>query len=290
MRNKKLVFFILFGLVSANILAWFVIYDINNSQPLEVVFFDIGQGDSIFIETPQKQQILIDGGPSSAILEKLAAEMPFYDRTIDLIILTHPEHDHYFGLFEVLKRYEVKNILWTGIVRQNSEWKEWDKLIKEEEAVIKIAQSGQKVVLQKDPLIFMEILHPSENLEGQQTKNTNNTSIVAHLFFKDVSFLFTGDIGKKVERELIEKNVNLESDVLKVCHHGSKTSSSLRFLEKVLPKVAVISAGKDNNYGHPHDTTLANLEKFAIQVLRTDENGNIKIFSDGENLDILSKR
>jgi len=286
LKNKKLVWVVLGALVGLNFIAWFVVYDLRKSQPLKVVFFDIGQGDSIFIETPQNQQILIDGGPSSAVLEKLAKEMPFYDRDIDLIILTHPEHDHYFGLMEVLKRYKVENILWTGIVRETSEWKEWDKLIKEEEAEVKIAEAGQKIIFQEDPLIFIEILHPFENLSGQEFEGCNDTSIVAHLFFEDVSFLFTGDIGKKVEAELVRQDVDLDSDVLKVCHHGSKTSSSQEFLEAVLPKIAVIQVGRDNRYGHPCFEVLANLEKFGIQVLRTDINGDIKIVSDGNNFNI----
>ena len=106
-RNKKLVFFILIGLIFSNILVWSVVYDLSKPHPFEVIFFDVGQGDSIFIETPQRQQILIDGGPDSSILKKLAKEMPFYDRTIDLMILTHPEHDHIFGLLEVLRKYKV---------------------------------------------------------------------------------------------------------------------------------------------------------------------------------------
>ncbi len=283
-RNKKLVWIILSGLFCLNIIAWLVVYGLRRSQLLKIVFFDVGQGDSIFIETPAKQQILIDGGPSSAILEKLAEEMPFYDRTIDLIILTHPEHDHYFGLFEVLKRYEVENILWTGIVRENNEWEEWDKLIKEEGAEIKIAEAGQKIILSKS---FIEVLHPFENLEGQEFKGCNDTSVVAHLFFGNISFLFTGDIGKGVEAKLVKQDVDLDSDILKVCHHGSKTSSSLKFLEAVSPKIAIIQVGKDNQYGHPHPDVLARLKEFGIQVLRTDINGDVKIVSDGNNFNIL---
>lgn len=283
MKNKRLLYFLLIGLVCLNVVAWAVVYDLSRSRMLEVVFFDVGQGDAIFIETPQGHQILIDGGPSLAVLEKLAKEMPFYDRTIDLIILTHPERDHLFGLLEVLKSYHVENILWTGIVRETAEWQEWIELLQEEEAEIKIAEAGQKIIFQEDPLIFMEILYPFENLAGQEFKNSNDTSIVASLIFEDISFLFTGDIGKKVEAELIEQNIDLESDVLKVCHHGSKTSSSLGFLEAVSPEVAVIQVGKDNSYGHPHPEVLANLEQFGIYVLRADINGDVKIVSDGNN-------
>jgi len=286
MKNKRLLYFILIGLFCLNLIFWVVVYDLSQPRPLKVTFFDIGQGDAIFIETPQGHQILIDGGPDLTILEKLAEEMPFYDRTIDLIILTHPEHDHYFGLFEVLKRYEIKNILWTGVVRETAEWQEWTRLLGEEGAEIRIAEAGQRIILQgSDPCIFIDVLHPFENLEGQEFKNSNDTSIVASLVFDGISFLFTGDITKKVEKELVEKNANLESEVLKVCHHGSKTSSSLEFLEVVLPELAVITVG-ENSYGHPHPEVLANLQEFGIQILRADINGDIKIVSDGNNFEL----
>ncbi len=287
LKNKKIVYIIITVLIVLNVFAWVVAYDLNRPQALEVIFFDVGQGDSIFIETPQGHQILIDGGPTYAILEKLEEEMSFYDRAIDLIILTHPEQDHYFGLFEVLKRYEIENILWTGVVRDTAEWQEWVRLIEEEGAEIRIAEAGQKIVIGRPGLpTILEILHPFESLEGQEFKDSNDTSVVARLVFGDVSFLFTGDITKKVEAKLVEHDVGLESDVLKVAHHGSKTSSSLGFLEQVSPEVAVTHVG-ENSYGHPHPEVLANLEQFGIQVLRTDINGDIRIVSDGNNLIIL---
>ncbi len=263
------------------------------------MFFDVGQGDAIFIEAPKKQQVLIDGGPASAILEKLAKEMPFYDRTIDLVILTHPEKDHLFGLLEVLKRYKIKNILWTGVVRDTSEWEEWKSLIEKEGAEIKIAKVGQRIILKElEPKIFLEVLYPFENLEGEKFENSNDTSIVASLIFNDISFLFIGDITKKVEGELVTREnscsnsckfESLDSDVLKVAHHGSKTSSSPEFLKKVLPKIAVIQVG-ENNYGHPHPEVLADLEQFGIKVLRTDKDGDIKFISDGNNFQILNPK
>jgi len=285
LKNKKLIWVVSGVLVCLNIVAWVVVWDLSQPRFLEVVFFDIGQGDSIFIETPERFQVLIDGGPGLAVLEKLGQEMAFYDREIDLIILTHPEHDHYFGLLEVLKRYEVKNILWTGVLRDTAEYQEWVRLINEEGANIIIAETGQKIMLQENPLIFLEILHPFENLEGQETKYTNDTSIVAELVFNDVSFLFTGDISKKIEKELVYEYIDLDTDVLKVAHHGSKTSSCLEFLEIVSPELAIITVG-ENNYGHPHPEVLANLEKFDIQVLITKELGDIKIVSDGNNIKI----
>ena len=275
---RKLVPVILAFLFLANLLAWIAVYELNQPQLLEVYFFDVGQGDSIFIETPQKHQILIDGGPGSAVLEKLGSKMPFWDRSIDLIILTHPEHDHISGLIEVLKSYEVENVLWTGIVRETVEYQEWLDCLKEERANVIIAGAGQKI--EAGEVVF-DILHPFENLEGQTTKNPNNTSIIIRLTFGQDSFLFTGDAYKSIEKKLI--NEGIDSDVLKVGHHGSKTSSGEEFIEQVSPELAVIQAGRDNPYGHPHQETLAVLEKYDINILRTDLDGDIKIISNGFN-------
>ena len=283
MKNRKFLFLILGFLVFSNLIAWIIVFDLGKVRFLEVIFFDVGQGDAIFIETPSYHQILIDGGPDSTILEKLSKEMPFWDRSIDLIILTHPERDHLTGLIEVLEKYKVENILWTGIVRDTAEYKEWKKLIEEEKAEIFIAKAGQKIscltwqIKQCD----LEILQPFESLEGKEFKDSNNTSIISKLVFGKNSFLFTGDAYKDVEGKLINKEAEIDSDVLKVAHHGSKTSSSEEFLKAVSPEIAVISVGRENKYGHPNEEVLELLEKYGIRVLRTDKDGDIKIISDG---------
>lgn len=329
--TKNFTFLMISSLVVLNVFAWSLVFDLKKDNFLEVNFFDVGQGDAIFIVSPKKHQILIDGGSDSIILEKLGKEMPFYDNTLDLIILTHPEKDHLTGLIKVLKRYKVENILWTGAIRHTLEFKEWEKTIKEEGADIKIAQAGQKIKLQEfNPDIFIEILFPFENLKGQEFKNSNNTSIVSRLVFNKISFLFTGDIHKSEEQEIIirsnppptnplkengnitfsetnsaspseeviprpwlglvggeSKFTSLDSDILKIGHHGSKTSSSREFIEKVSPEIAVISVGKNNRYGHPHQEVLDVLENYGIDILRTDQDGDIKIISDGATIKIV---
>jgi competence protein ComEC len=284
MRKQNIVFLILASLFCLNILAWIAVYEIWQSRFLEVNFFDVGQGDAIFIVSPQGHQILIDAGPDSTILEKLAKEMPFWDRSLDIILLTHPERDHLRGLIEVLKRYQVDYIFWTGVVRDTFEWREWQKLIKfqkEKGAKVFIAQAGQKIMAGK---IILNILYPLENLESQILKDSNDSSIVAKLIYGQNSFLFTGDIYKSGERKLIESRADINSDLLKVAHHGSKTSSAEEFIEKVLPEIAIIQVGKGNRYGHPHQEVLETLTKYGITILRTDQSGDIKIFSDGKNL------
>jgi len=268
---------ILLSLIGLNILAWSAVYYFNNLK-LEVIFFDVGQGDAIFIETPLGHQILIDGGPTPVVLEKLGERMPFWDKTIDLIILTHPDHDHISGLLEVLERYKVDNILWTGILSEGGEYEQWLDLISKEGAEIIIAESGQRITAGKAKI---DILFPFENLEGENVSDANNTSIVSKLIFGKTSFLFMGDAYKSTERLLN----NIDSDVLKVSHHGSKTSSDKNFISLVSPNIAVISCGQDNSYGHPHQETLDSL--LGIEVLRTDLIGDIKIISDGEKIKVV---
>ncbi|HUW71851.1 MAG TPA: ComEC/Rec2 family competence protein [Candidatus Humimicrobiaceae bacterium] len=282
---KKSPVFIIFGiLIGLNILAWIVVYESSQPRFLEVNFFDVGQGDAIFIETPKSHQILIDGGPDSTILEKLAAEMPFWDRTIDLIVLTHPHSDHLKGLIDVLERYRVENILWSGVNYNSQLYQEWQKTIEKEGAEIYIAQAGQRVISSK---AILEILYPFESFAGEETENLDNTSVSAKLVFEENSFLFTGDAYQEVELALAkELPERLKSNVLKVGHHGSRTSSAQEFVEQVLPEIAVISVGKDNSYGHPNQEVLDTLEKYDITVLRTDKDGDIKIISDGKNLKI----
>lgn len=283
MKAKRTNFslFILGILILLNILSWIVVRDFNKSHYLEVVFFNVGQGDAIFIETPQKHQIIIDGGPDSKILEKLAKEMPFYDRSLDLVILTHPETDHMLGLIEVLKRYQAEYILWTGITRDIPEYKEWQRVVREEKANLIIAQAGQRVRIARD--VYLDIVYPFEALDGKVAKNSNDTSVVALLTFKKNSFLFTGDISEKAEEDLAASNFQIKSNVLKVAHHGSKTSSSDYFLESVSPEIAVIQVGK-NSYGHPTEEVLSRLGKLGIKIFRTDKDDDIKIFSDGQKL------
>jgi len=268
--KKNLNLLLILFLILANAFVWQALFNLERNQSLEVTFFDIGQGDAIFIETPYKHQILIDGGPNSMILEKLAGEMPFGDKTIDLIILTHPDKDHITGLLSVLESYNVERILWTGIIRDTSRYDKWKELIEKENAEIIIANNSQKVKIGK---VSLDILYPFKSLEGEEIKDSNDTSIVSRLVYGNDSFLFTGDATKVLENKIISY-YELNSDVLKVSHHGSKTSTSQEFLENVLPNIAVISCGKDNPYKHPHEIVLKNLEEFGIKILRTDQNGD----------------
>lgn len=269
------------GLISAILILFGVAFfeSSEESKALEVDFLDVGQGDAILIKTPDHQRILIDGGPSNAVVEKLGKNLPFYDKKIDLIILTHPHADHLDGLIEVLKRYEVEKILSTGVVHTTPDYLAWLLEIKKQNVPMEIAVAGQTIDFGNN--LKMEIFYPKEDLAGKQVENLNNTSIVAKLIFGQTSFLFTGDAESEVEDELIGGGVDLKADVLKVAHHGSKNATSQNFLEKVQPKFAVISVGADNQFGHPNAMTVKRLENIGAKVLRTDKDGDVKIKSDG---------
>lgn len=275
--KTDIIFIGLILLIGANVFVWQFVFGLNSN--LKVVFFDIGQGDSIFIETPQKHQILIDGGPSSKVVEKLGKQMPFWDKTIDLVILTHPDYDHLKGLLDVLDNYKIQNILWTSEKSEGKTFESWLLKIKQENANIVLAKSGTLVLAGKAK---MEILYPLE-LPKQDLQNNNITSIAAKLSFGNTNLFFAGDINKKAEQDIILQDIDIKANVLKVSHHGSRSATSQEFLASVQPEIALISVGKKNNYGHPHQEVLSNLLEFGIKVKRTDELGDIKITSDGGN-------
>jgi competence protein ComEC len=272
-KNKIRILIVLFVIT---IIIWvFVFREAKQNDILEIDFFDVGQGDGIFVETGDGKQMLVDGGPSNVILEKLGKEMGFYDRYIDLVILTHPEYDHIGGLIEVIKRYNIGAIITTGVVRDTNQYKEWIKIIEQKNIPIYIAQLGGQIDFGNN--IKMDILYPFENLVGQEVSNTNNSSIVGKLVYKDFEVLLTGDIEKSVERKLVNSGIDLKADVLKVPHHGSKTSSTEEFLQAVNSVINIIQAGKDNKYGHPHQEVL---ERMA-NVLVTGQIGDLEILSNG---------
>ena len=275
MKNKKYLF--IFSLILINILLYIFSF---SSPDLRVIFFDVGQGDSIFIETPNKHQILIDGGPSSSnVANKLSSFMPFWDKTIDLIILTHLESDHVSGLFEVLDNYIVENILWSGEYKESEKSKIWKEMIEKENANIYISNSLDQIILND---VYLKII----KVNGEIT-NTNDSSVITKLSYRDNSFLFTGDISSKIEKEIIIQDI--QSDIIKIPHHGSKYSSSEEFIKKVSPLLAVIQVGK-NSYGHPTDEVLTRLSNFGIKVLRNDLDGDIQIVSNGIKYKIINKK
>jgi len=287
--KKTLILIFISGILIANIFAWQKVFALCDDN-LKVYFLDVGQGDSEFIQTPDNRQIIIDGGPGSAVLEKIFKLMGFFDRKIDIVILSHPDLDHMQGLIEILKKYKANYIIQAGAEKESEDFLAWQKVLSRQKSL------GAKIINVKagDVIkvghINLEILFPLENLSGQKIKKySNEACVVVKLYYGRKCFLFTGDIGEKTEREIIKSNQNIDCDILKVAHHGSKYSTSEEFLQSLSPEIAIIEVGK-NSYGHPTQEVLQRLEKFDIKVLRTDISGDIKIVSDGNNLKLKTQK
>jgi competence protein ComEC len=269
-----------------------LVWSIALTQPdgkLHVSFLDVGQGDSILIQTPTGQNILIDGGPDpQKITLELSERLPFWDKTIDLVIATQPQADHVTGLVEVLQRYRVKQVLDPGISYNSSIYQEWLRLINDGEIEYSMARSGQGIDLGNG--VSMEVLNPSENLWEGTSDDVDNNGVVLRLSWGNVSFLFTADIRADIEFELIGQRANLRSTVLKIAHHGSDTSTSEHFLAAVDPQVAVICVGADNSFGHPRLEILQSLTDRLGEdnVYRTDEDGTIEFTTDGDRLWVMA--
>jgi competence protein ComEC len=245
---------------------------------LHVVFLDVGQGDAIFIQTPSGKQVLIDGGPSETVLlSQLGRHMPFWDRTLDVVMLTHPDSDHITGLVGVLERYQVDTVVFRAMERDDEVYDQWLKLLTIEDAAIHQGEAGLGLTL--DQGLEMTVLHPGVELFAGTTADSNNNSIVTRLVYGQVSVLLTGDIEAVVEQQLVRDGAMLASIVLKAAHHGSCTSTTETFLEAVDPEVVVISVGTDNDFGQPCAEVLERLE--GLLVFRTDEDGVVEVISDG---------
>ena len=254
-------------------------------EKLEVDFLDVGQGDAILIKAPAGQNILIDGGPDKAVLKRLAENLPWWDKQIDLMILTHPHDDHVSGLIDVIKRYQVKEILYSGVIHNSPNFLAWLELIKNKKIKLTIIDRPQTVKLSQN--CQLDIIYPQESFLGQEVENLNNTSLTFKLIYGQTKFLFTGDLEQLAEEKILASAVNLQADVLKVGHHGSDTSSSQAFLDKIQPQLAVISVGKDNDFGFPSLRVIKRLERLGAQILRTDQAGTIKLVSDGVKVELL---
>ncbi len=274
---------VILSLVAAAIMVWlFAVTTPDNN--LHVSFLDVGQGDAILIQKGN-QQVLIDGGPSpQAIGLGLGEKMPFWDRTIELVVLTHPSADHVTGLVEVLNRYNVKQVLYPDLAYASEIYGEWLRLVQEKGTKCTLAQAGQQIDL--GGRVVLEVLHPPIPLLTGTESDIDNNGMVLRLSMGEISFLFTADTMWETELELIHNRANLNSTVLKVGHHGSDTSTTPRFLAVVNPRLAVISVGADNEYGHPADEVMTRLrEKTGMEnIYRTDEDGTIEFITDGERM------
>jgi len=267
-------------LLVAAILVWVIAATMPDDK-LHVSFLDVGHGDAILVHRGS-QQVLIDGGPSpQAVIRGLSDRMPFWDRTIELVVSTHPHADHLTGLVEVLNRYQVERILYPDLAYDSALYEQWLSLIEEDGIQSTIAQTGQRIDLGEG--VMMKAFNPHLTDTGS---DINNDSVVLRLDVGEVSFLLASDIGWETEFELIAHGVDLSSTVLKVAHQGSDSSTTMEFLAASDPQLAVISVGEDNRFGHPSPEVLQRLEEKIGKknVYRTDKHGTIEFITDGQRL------
>ncbi len=242
---------------------------------LKVSFLDIGQGDSILIQTPYLQNILVDGGPGQKVLNELGDILPPVMTKIDLIILSHPHQDHMDGLIKVLDRHEVGAVLFSGVNYKSPFYTEFLKNINLKKIPTFIANSNNDLKIAEN--IYIDIIYPNKSFVAKNIDNVNNSSVVAKLIYGDKKIMFTGDCEKECEMDILKSDFDLSADILKVGHHGSNTSTTAEFLNSINPKKAIIQCGKDNKFGHPKQETLDKLEKLNIEIKRNDLEGRIEI-------------
>jgi len=266
-------------LVFGNILVW----TLPAPHGLKVSFLDIGQGDSIFIEGPTGIQVLVDtGSPDKAVLRELGSAMPFYDRSIDALVATHPDQDHIGGVPDVLERYSVGMFLEPRI--QNDTRATAAALAAVKESGVKTVTLRRGMRLMLGGGVYADILFPDRDVP---TIETNTGSVVMRVVYGTTSFLLTGDSPQSIEKYLVSLHgKTLRSTVLKPGHHGSKTSSAPEFLKAVAPSHAVFSRGCDNKYGHPAPGVVALFASLRIPTLDTCTDGRVTFISNGRTLAI----
>lgn len=273
MQNRKIIYSFLVMLLALAIILFLIIQFSLQSQSLKIIFFDVGQGDGILISQGQNQ-VLIDGGKDGKIiLEKLGKYIPFWDRTIEAVIATHPDQDHIGGLIEVAKNYKIETVLETGARSDSQTYKTWEDLIGNKN--IQKTEAIKNASIKFPDEAQVQILYPFFSVNDAGS-NSNDWSVVAKLNFGENKFLFTGDLPGAKEAELISSRSDIGADILKVSHHGSKYATSEEFLNAVSPAEAVISAGKNNSYGHPAPEIIERLLKHGVKIWRTDVMGDIK--------------
>jgi len=254
-------------------------FTVASSTPgrLKLVFFDVGQGDAALIITPGGQDILVDGGPDNKVVQKLGEYLPYTDRKIEYVILTHPHADHLVGLVETLKRYEVGRILMTGVVYSTAEYEKFLELAEEKNIPIDIIEQPETIAIDG---VDLAILAPQISWNGRTIANLNNSSIAFKLVYGSSSALYMGDLEDE-ESLLGRSSSTLTAEVLKVGHHGSANANDRKFLAAVSPKFAIISVGAGNTYGLPSYRTIFYLKQLSTRIFRTDEDGDIGLTSDG---------
>jgi competence protein ComEC len=280
MRKSTLVLLVTIGLLACvSVFVWSAVFRAAGGL-LTVTFLDVGQGDSIFVEAPSGRQALIDGGLGRKVLRELSKTMPWYDRTLDVVIATHPDADHIGGLVDVLSRYDVSYIVHSSVAGDTATAEALVDSIRQEGAEEIVALRGQVVELGGGA--YIEVLFPDRPVPRV---DTNTGCVVARLVYGATSFMLSCDAPDEVENYLVWLDgPDLRANILKVGHHGSKNSSSSLFLGFVAPEYGVFSRGCNNTYGHPAPETVGRFKEFGIPTLDTCTEGAITLVSDGERV------
>lgn len=263
---------------------------------VEIVFCDVGQGDGILIQQGFRQA-LIDGGHPGRVTRCLEKFMPFFDRTIDVVVVSHPQLDHFGGLEDVFKRYDVISFVYNGVAGTSTEWQALSRAVNEEKGSrVKKLEAGEtfnmgdisfRTIWPRKGSVPQAISHTSPAVLGvQDTRGLNEKTLVLQMTYAAFDALLTGDIESEQEQEIKKEIESNSIEVLKVPHHGSKYSSSQSFLEAVRPALAVIQVGK-NSYGHPTKEAIERLETVGARVLRNDQDGDVVIRTDGKRWGVV---
>lgn len=255
---------------------------------LKVVFLDVGQGDSIMIQAPNGQTMLVDGGRSIEMADRVILPQlrAWGAQQVDVLVVTHPDADHISGLVGVLEKFPVALVALTGDQHATQIYERLLLDIRDKNVKALQVRTGTKIPF--DPAVKLEVLGPDDALVNQD--NTNDGSIVIKLTYGQTSFLLTGDAEFAENLSILRRGADVSSTVLKLGHHGSSTSTDENWLRAVQPQLGIISAGKDNPFGHPHAEVIRALNNLGIPYIRTDEHGTITATSDGSQLHVTSQR
>lgn len=284
--NKKIIFFTTVIILGLLVIVIYQKFTLDNGR-LHVIFCNVGQGDAIFIRTPKGLDLLVDGGPDDKVLNCLSRHMPFWDRKLEMIILTHPHADHFNGLIPVLKRYTVLSFVSEKLANNSLGFREFSKELEREKSTIRYLYKGESFKTKDN--VFFRIVAPTKSFldltspRGEIGKSGEFASLVTLVSFREFNLLLTGDSQVEELKEGIESEYLPKIEVLQVPHHGSKTGLDDEFLGRVRPSLAVISVGKNNRYGHPSPQILEMLQNKKIKILRTDLDGELELISDGTN-------
>ncbi len=266
MKSLSLISLVLIGF---NIFVWYHVL-VGGQDDLDLYFLDVGQGDSSLVVLPEGAKVLIDGGPDKSVLFPLSEALPKTDRYIDLVVLSHAQLDHFSGLYDVLERYKIGAFITTGREGESEAWKEFLKLLEKKKTPVILLGKGDLI---KNGDSRLSVLSPNRDLLNHE--EINESSLVLLLESENSKSLFTGDIGFETENFLID-TYDMDIDVLKVPHHGSRFSSGINFLREATPAVSVIGVG-NNRFGHPTEAALSRLAAIGSSIYRTDKDGTVHL-------------